>query len=861
MASAAIARLPLLLALGLAPFARTSAKDVTAKFEAANPSAASVRGTVTFSQPTAGAPVQVSVTLAGLQHGPNSWYIHSYPVTGQDCSNSSVGVQSQQLGDLTGSSVTKVATDSDITLFGPGSIVGRSIVLHKSTALGGSRWACATIGQARAVTASFTKDSEAAGPLRGYITFTQVEDGPAVVDVSLNGLVYGPNAWHVHKWPVTGGDCSDSSVSGHYNPTGFDGELEMRHSSLPNVPHFKAQYIDTELTLFGSASIVGRSIVIHKASVGAPRWVCATIGEARTVTATFAHSEPASQSVRGAVVFTQVEHGPTVVDVRLAGLDHGGAAGNPWHVHSFPVTDGQCSATSVGGHYNPTGRPTQGELSLNLGNLQYTAAASVMDQQVWKQYVDDAITLFGPDSIVGRSVVIHKNDATKSRWACTTIGEKKVVTALFTDQPSSTDGGIFGGSTVPTDGSGSIYSRPSAAGPVRGTVTFSQVQHGITMIDVQLAGLEHGPNPWHIHEFAGTGADCSAASVGGHYNPPDHPTQGELSTLMGDLRVTSGPADIVTAHTAVTGVTLFGDESIIGRSIVIHKQNGARWVCATIGTDEVQIQRPPQSVREKVTVLFSDDGLAIGLVVTILVLCLLIFLLHVCNTRRAGRDVTTDEMRLRDKVERLERYVDTRLSVFCLVDHRGARITTEFVGTMILAVTVALTGKRSPIAPLAIGFSLMVGIYSGGHISGAHYNPAVTLAMVVRGVMGVQDAMLYVVAQLGGAWFGTLLGFVIVGERNSAYPAKGVNVDNFDAWLAELVLTFALSFTVLNVTTSRAQANNSYFGMAIGFVVISGAISVGGISGGAFNPAIGAMCLMHGEFDDLWIYWSVFHCW
>ena len=228
-----------------------------------------------------------------------------------------------------------------------------------------NRWACATIGEAKSVTATFGRASAAAGPVAGTVTFTQVEGGPAVVDVDLAGLDHGPNPWHVHDWPVTGEDCGGDSVSGHYNPPErpMSGELGVNIGDLAN-PSVSAQYTDDHLTLFGPDSIVGRSIVIHKAD--ASRWVCATIGEARTVTATFSAAQSASGPVRGTVTFTQVETGPTVILVDLDGLDYGP---NPWHVHVWPVTGEDCADMSVSGHYNPAGHPTQGELSLMMGDL------------------------------------------------------------------------------------------------------------------------------------------------------------------------------------------------------------------------------------------------------------------------------------------------------------------------------------------------------------------------------------------------------------------------------------------------------------------------------------------------------------
>eukprot|EP01050_Picozoa_sp_SAG11_P011046 SAG11_NODE_1144_length_5695_cov_2.181558_4_plen_575_part_00 len=158
------------------------------------------------------------------------------------------------------------------------------------------------------------------------------------------------------------------------------------------------------------------------------------------------------------------------------------------------------------------------------------------------------------------------------------------------------------------------------------------------------------------------------------------------------------------------------------------------------------------------------------------------------------------------------------------------------------------------LAPFAIAVTLLVNIYAGGHVSGAHYNPAVTFAVYWRGKIDAALALLYVMAQLCGTVAGTLIGFVLLDE-DAAYPQVAPGISFGRAFMAELVVTFALCLTVLHVTTTQAQQNNSYYGMAISFVVLSGAVSVGRISGGVFNPAVGSMVALHGEFDDLFLYW------
>ena len=188
-----------------------------------------------------------------------------------------------------------------------------------------------------------------------------------------------------------------------------------------------------------------------------------------------------------------------------------------------------------------------------------------------------------------------------------------------------------------------------------------------------------------------------------------------------------------------------------------------------------------------------------------------------------------------------------------------SRYLTEVVGTFFLVFTIGLTVlDGSPFAPLAIGSVLMVMVYMGGHISGAHYNPAVSIAMLIRGKMEARDLVPYVIAQLLGAVLASLAVLVVTGSTFA--PAPGADVGLVAVLLSEALFTFALALVVLNVATDDATAGNSYYGLAIGVTVMAGAFSVGGISGGAFNPAVGTGPILvdtfvgDGSLTNLWIY-------
>jgi aquaporin Z len=178
---------------------------------------------------------------------------------------------------------------------------------------------------------------------------------------------------------------------------------------------------------------------------------------------------------------------------------------------------------------------------------------------------------------------------------------------------------------------------------------------------------------------------------------------------------------------------------------------------------------------------------------------------------------------------------------------------TELIGTFFLFLTIglAVTGHVAE-APLAIGAALGVMVYAGGHISGAHYNPAVTTAVWLRGRCAGKDVAPYWAAQVIGA----SLAAVIVSHFNGGAASAGSFASVHRILVAEFLFTFALCYVVLNVATAKVNAGNSFFGLAIGLTVMVGATVVGPISGGAFNPAvtIGACILGLFKVGSLWIY-------
>ena len=177
----------------------------------------------------------------------------------------------------------------------------------------------------------------------------------------------------------------------------------------------------------------------------------------------------------------------------------------------------------------------------------------------------------------------------------------------------------------------------------------------------------------------------------------------------------------------------------------------------------------------------------------------------------------------------------------------------ELIGTFFLVFVITLTGN-----PIAIGSILMVMVYMGGHISGAHYNPAVTLGVLIRKKIETKEAIVYMAFQVIGAFLAALLYYLIYGKSFAPAPDPGFNI--LKSVLIEGTFTFALVMVVLNVTTHKKTEGNSYYGLAIGFTFLAAVFAGGPISGGAFNPAVGLGPILMDTFTggnsigNLWVY-------
>ena len=157
------------------------------------------------------------------------------------------------------------------------------------------------------------------------------------------------------------------------------------------------------------------------------------------------------------------------------------------------------------------------------------------------------------------------------------------------------------------------------------------------------------------------------------------------------------------------------------------------------------------------------------------------------------------------------------------------KYTIEFLGTFFLVLIIGLSQN-----PVAIGLGLAVLVYMGAHISGAHYNPVVSLAMLINNQIELKDFSFYLASQLLGSVVATY--FIILFGSDFNVVSNTDDISGF--FVAEILFTFLLVFVILNVALNKNLKGNQFYGLAIGLTVTAGAFAVGNISGGVFNPAV-----------------------
>lgn len=182
------------------------------------------------------------------------------------------------------------------------------------------------------------------------------------------------------------------------------------------------------------------------------------------------------------------------------------------------------------------------------------------------------------------------------------------------------------------------------------------------------------------------------------------------------------------------------------------------------------------------------------------------------------------------------------------------KYVAEFIGTFFLmaAIGLAVFGNAGEWTPAAIGLTLLAMIYATGHVSKAHFNPAVTVGFWIRGELDVREIIPYFLAEFGGAVAGAFLAAFLYNTTGTPVP----ETDLARVFVAELFFTFALVFVIMSVATAEGAKGNQFYGAAIAAIVVGGILCVGDISGAVFNPcvAIGMLAVGLKDLSTLWVF-------
>lgn len=602
-----------------------------------------IKGHFSFIQPSPFDATEVRLNLTGLSNKVGPYHVHQFPVPSaqmlesSQCSNDNVGGHwnpfklntsaptypsgsgqthdMYEIGDLSNKHMFLAGKndsegtfkDYNLPLFGQNSIVGRSVVIHRTD---GSRFACTSIGYPGEVVVSRARFHT---PVVGDVWFTQLKNNP-LSDISIfMDLAYGnpsttpttEHNWHVHVYPISSENDNDenrcSTAGGHWNPYSVNttdisyardchpsrplscevGDLSNKHSPInlfANPGKVKGKYFFTDVTSWLSDSgITGRSVVIHEANKGGPRIACANVTMVRVSKASLG-TWFGSGMTSGQIRFSQAfPLGPTSINVSLMNLD---ALAGGYHVHILPILPGSnepCSDANILGHYNPLGvnisnspQPGTGTVDqYEIGDISGKFGLLTNLNQFQAMYMDQNMPLTGRHSIVGRSVVVHYPNG--SRMQCANI-------------KADMDGGGY-----------MTIAQASFSGSVTGTVMmrqqiFSSGSNDVLIeVDLQSKARQNTSLSMTIKSNrVGTGSSqCN--SVGDVFNPFNIPLNssscsaenplycavGEVSERQGSISQTM--RQIFTD----SNIMLTGDNSVVHRSLVLMN-GGNIFACADI---------------------------------------------------------------------------------------------------------------------------------------------------------------------------------------------------------------------------------------------------------------------------------------
>ncbi|KAG9261310.1 hypothetical protein AMEX_G26316 [Astyanax mexicanus] len=492
-------------------------------------------------------------------------------------------------------------TDWNLPLFGQNSIVGRSVVLHQPN---GTRFACASIGYSGEV---ITARAVFRKTIVGFILFTQLNgntysDVSVFLDVSYGQPSTPPTQkhhWHIHSFPISTETDADEgcceSTGGHWNPYNIStsvnsykvnckpdcpfacevGDLSRKQSMLNlgtemGKPTSKYFFTDTTSWMSGLGSMIGRSVVIHGPDEAARRIACANLTLHRFPSASTG-SWQGSGSSSGHMHFSQTSpQGATNLHIFLSGLE---ARAGGYHVHLLPIKSGEdaCSNENIMGHFNPYAvnvslSPSPGNGTVDqyeIGDISGKFGYLTDQYQLQKHVMDSNLPLSGPNSIIGRSLVIHYRNG--SRMQCTNITAENSLDTYWVTAKA-----VFNGDMIGTI----ILSQQTFPDGTYSDVTL--------LVDVQASKtLNVTKASWYITEQRSGGLATGCVGNGGTFNPFNMTAQSSscsqltpLACEVGDLTSKHGSISLTQRQLYTDSqMQLAGDFTVVHRSLILMAGN------------------------------------------------------------------------------------------------------------------------------------------------------------------------------------------------------------------------------------------------------------------------------------------------
>lgn len=200
-----------------------------------------------------------------------------------------------------------------------------------------------------------------------------------------------------------------------------------------------------------------------------------------------------------------------------------------------------------------------------------------------------------------------------------------------------------------------------------------------------------------------------------------------------------------------------------------------------------------------------------------------------------------------------------------IVLNRLQAYLTEFIGVFFIALSAVLSNiYNNPVfSALSSGGIIISLIYAGGHISQAHYNPAMTIIFFLRNEKSLLDSIVYIIIQISAAFFGMFIGFLLIPNGTNVYIYEpNSQYHSIQIFFLEILYSFLLGWVVLNVATAHENEGNEFYGIGVGSMIIGSIMTIGSSTGSCLNPSLGLSNLVFhsikekslSKLSNIWIY-------